>query len=61
MEDATGEAKEPRLRVAFDRQIKLEFHGARITSDGVNCFTPGDRQAPISLHCIEPSHMGNLG
>jgi hypothetical protein len=22
------------LRVAFDRRIKLEFHGARITSDG---------------------------
>jgi DDE family transposase len=34
MADATGEAKEPRLRVAFDRRIKLEFQGARITSDG---------------------------
>src|SRR4051794_22005664 len=34
MGDATGEAKEPPLRVAFDRRIKLEFHGARITSDG---------------------------
>ena len=33
MMDATGEAKEPPLRVAFDRRIKLEFHGARITSD----------------------------
>src|SRR3954464_4948422 len=32
MADATGETKEP-LRVAFDRRIKLEFHGARITSD----------------------------
>ena len=31
--DATGETKEP-LRVAFDRRLKLEFHGARITSDG---------------------------
>ena len=31
---ATGEAKQPPLRVAFDRRIKLEFHGARITSDG---------------------------
>src|SRR3954454_22193022 len=31
---ATGEAGEPPLRVAFDRRIKLEFHGARITSDG---------------------------
>ena len=34
MADATGEAREPPLRVAFDRRIKLEFHGAKITSDG---------------------------
>jgi hypothetical protein len=33
MVDATGETKEP-LRVAFDRRLKLEFHGTRITSDG---------------------------
>ena len=31
---ATGEAKEPPLRPIFDRRTKLEFHGARITSDG---------------------------
>ena len=31
---ATGEAKEPPLRPIFDRRIKLEFHGARISSDG---------------------------
>jgi hypothetical protein len=31
---ATGEAKQPPLRVFFDRRVKLEFHGARITSDG---------------------------
>ena len=34
MTDATGEAKQPPLRVTFDRRLKLEFHGARITSDG---------------------------
>jgi Transposase DDE domain group 1 len=33
MADATGEASKP-LRVAFDRRLKLEFHGAKITSDG---------------------------
>src|SRR3954471_2715391 len=33
MADATGEANKA-LRVAFDRRLKLEFHGARITSDG---------------------------
>ena len=31
---ARGEAKELPLRPIFDRRIKLEFHGARITSDG---------------------------
>ena len=34
MADATGEGKASPLRLAFDRRIKLEFHGARITSDG---------------------------
>jgi hypothetical protein len=34
MADATGETREPPLRVTFDRRLKLEFHGARITSDG---------------------------
>ena len=29
-----GEAKELPLRPTFDRRIKLEFYGARITSDG---------------------------
>jgi hypothetical protein len=33
MADARGETREPPLRVAFDRRIKLEFHGARITTD----------------------------
>src|ERR671938_756451 len=33
MANATGETKDP-LRVAFDRRLKLEFHGARIPSDG---------------------------
>ncbi len=34
MADVTGEGKPPPLRVTFDRRLKLEFHGARITSDG---------------------------
>ena len=33
MANATGKTKEPPVRVSFDRRIKLEFHGARITSD----------------------------
>src|SRR5689334_24772273 len=33
MADAAGEASKA-LRVAFDHRVKLEFHGARTTSDG---------------------------
>jgi hypothetical protein len=29
-----GECKKKALRVQFDRSVKLEFHGAKITSDG---------------------------
>ena len=28
-----GEARKEALRVVFDRSIKLEFHGAKVTSD----------------------------
>ncbi len=28
-----GETRKPHLRVDFDRRLKLEFHGSRITSD----------------------------
>ena len=34
MANAKGESREPPLRLGFDRRIKLEFHGARISSDG---------------------------
>ncbi len=33
MDDATGEAEGSGLRVVFDRRLKLEFHGASVTSD----------------------------
>jgi hypothetical protein len=28
-----GERKKPALRLNFNRKLKLEFHGAKITSD----------------------------
>ncbi len=29
----TGESRKPYLRVNFDRRLRLEFHGSKITSD----------------------------
>jgi hypothetical protein len=34
MANAKGESRDPPLRLGFDRRIKLELHGARISSDG---------------------------
>ena len=33
MRNPEGEANMPPLRLHFDRRLKLEFHGSRITSD----------------------------
>src|SRR5919199_2965495 len=33
MEHPTGEARDATLGMVFDRRLKLEFHGSKITSD----------------------------
>src|ERR671938_528937 len=33
MEHPAGEAPQAHLRLAFDRRLRLEFHGSKITSD----------------------------
>src|SRR5438552_19072425 len=46
MDEATGEAAGTGLRVAFDRRLKLEFHGATVTSDtGLLAFRETGRRA----------------
>jgi len=33
-ENPMGEARKDALRLDFDRKLKLEFHGTKVTSDG---------------------------
>ena len=36
-----GEAKKGALKIRFDRRLRLEFHGTRITSDAGIAGLPG--------------------
>src|ERR671938_331306 len=49
MEHPAGEASEVDLHVAFDRRIKLEFHGSKVTSDaGLLAFRELDAALGLS-------------
>lgn len=58
MANATGESREPPLRLAFDRRIKLEFHGARISSEaGVLAYR--DLDDVLGLMYLAASVLGD--
>lgn len=49
MVNATGEADRGGLRVDFDAQLRLEFHGSRVTSDaGLLAFRELDEALRLS-------------
>src|ERR671927_1937148 len=54
MEHPAGEASEVDLRVVFDRRIKLEFHGSKVTSDaGLLAFRELDHALGLSQIAAE--------
>ena len=60
MADVTGAGQGPPLRVAFDRRLKLGFHGARITSDG-GPLADRERDDALDLTAIGGCGAAGLG
>src|ERR687883_833957 len=49
MQHPTGEARQVALGLAFDRRVKLEFHGSKVTSDaGLLAFRELDEALGLS-------------
>src|SRR5262249_24124174 len=62
MGDATGESEGAGLRLDFDRRVKLEFHGATVTSDaGLLAFRELDDALGLTVLAADLLHDPRTG
>ena len=51
-----GESKKDALRVNFDRKLRLEFHGVKVTSDaGLSAY----RELHVLVQILKQSCLGS--
>jgi len=62
MENLPGASKKEGLRVAFDRRVKLEFHGSQVTSDaGLLAYRELDEALDLTAPAAELLHDWRTG
>jgi len=62
MENLAGASKKEGLRVAFDRRVKLEFHGSQVTSDaGLLAYRELDEALELTAQAAELLHDWRTG